>query len=138
METFHLLTAGAPVPLDLRANSRRFSRAIWEVQLHLFTAPPPVSDISIVGAEGPPSGEIGEFEVGHDQNGTPISKSNSRTGYVLGAGAKHALTPRFSIGVPYDKMNLRHGRISLAGSPDISIDQHRHMDTVRAVVNYRF
>lgn len=82
---------------------------------------------------------IARFEVGHDQNGTDIVASDTQTGYVLGAGAEYALTPRISAGVQYDYMNFGNA-VTHVVSPasDIDIAQGGKIHSARLVVNYRF
>lgn len=79
---------------------------------------------------------VAEFEYGHDRNGTIISGSSTRAGYVVGAGLEYALTQNISIKGEYDYMDFGKGRTYMA--EDVWVEPNRRIHTFLVGVNYRF
>lgn len=76
---------------------------------------------------------------------TTVSKSDTVTGYVLGAGIEHKLTPNWSVKAEYDYINLGTTNLgadaSADGGDDHSIADYKSDNTyhtVRIGVNYSF
>jgi outer membrane immunogenic protein len=62
---------------------------------------------------------IGRFGSAHDQHGTDIIGSTSRTGWLVGVGVDHRLSADMSLRAGVDYMNFGEFRTDIPGSPDI-------------------
>lgn len=81
---------------------------------------------------------IADFEYRHLQGAAVISGSNTRAGYVLGAGLEYALNRNLSLKAEYNYMNFGSGRTTLVGAPTIWVEPNREIHAVKLGLNYRF